>query len=160
MSTKGTILRTLRVSHSRTKQGLRKQEGHTAASYLVLDKIVIWVQEEPARTATTSVLSQSSRDCKCEAPAVPVSMPSSTTQLPSIRMASHGICTLLPVRINKSPGTRRRDSRSWAPAEKSVSRQSRYFPTKTSPAAPCERFLEKQVKCVKREASPQKWFYL
>lgn len=59
-------------------------------------------------------------------------MPSSTTQWPSIRMASHGICTLFPVKINRSPGTRKRDSSSWTPAE-SVRKQSgvRFFPTKT-----------------------------
>lgn len=50
-------------------------------------------------------------------------MPSFTTQLPSIRMASHGMCTLLPIRINRSPGTRKRDSSSWTPAE-SVRKQS------------------------------------
>jgi len=102
---------------------LQKQEGHPAALYLDLSKIVIWVEEEPARMVETYVLSQPSRGYKHGVPAIPVSMPSSTTQLPSIRTASQGICTLLPVRINKSPGTRRRDSRSWAPAA-STSRDS------------------------------------
>lgn len=149
----------LRYNPRRTKQGLQKQEGHTEASKLTLSKTAIRVEEEPARTMIASALSQPSGGCKHGAPAIPVSMPSSTTQLPSIRMASHGICTLLPVKINKSPGTRRRDSRSWTPAE-SRSRQSGYVPAVNSPAAPCWRFLEKQLKRAKREASLQQGFKL
>lgn len=139
------------------KQDLQKQEGHPAASKLALSKTVIQVEEEPARTMIASALSQPSRGCKRGAPAIPVSMPSSTTQLPSMRMASHGICTLLPVKINKSPGTRRRDSRSWTPAE-SMNRESGYVLAVNSPATPCWRFLEKQLKCAKREAIPQHGF--
>lgn len=135
---------------------MQKQEGHTAASKLALRKTAIWVEEEPARTMIAFTLSQPSGGCKRGAPAVPVSMPSSTTQLPSIRMASHGICTLLPVKINKSPGTRRRDSRSWTPAE-SMSRQSGYGPTANSPATPCWRFLEKQLKTCKKRGQSSTW---
>lgn len=85
--------------------------------------VVVQAEEEAGRVC---------RGCKLWDRTIPVSMPSSTTQLPSIRMASHGICTLFPVKTNRSPGTRKRDSSSWTPAE-SMRWQSqvRFFPTKT-----------------------------
>lgn len=96
-------------------------EGATAAPS---SATIAQIEEEAGRAC---------RGCKSWDRTTPVSMPSSTTQLPSIRMASHGICTLFPVKTNRSPGTRKRDSSSWTPAE-SVRWQSQvrfFFPTKT-----------------------------
>lgn len=61
---------------------------------------------------------------------LPVSMPSSTTQLPSIRTASHGNETL-PGRVRISPGTKRRDSSSCKPRQNKLSMTSWLFPVFT-----------------------------